>query len=209
MKKIAPLFMFLLLSGCAQQTSEVTDTIPEKEIGGTTDPITPPVVIEPEVPVTPDKTPEIIPEPKPEIKPVEPIKPVVTKTDDGKLILGSEEWIWLSPANQYVRARVDSGKKISTIGVSQIQAFERDGRDWVKFNAGGDAIELPVERWLRNKTNDTRQAVVKLRAKLGELNELTEFSLTVGKGIILGGNFIKDVAVVDGQRKYVQPKAPK
>ena len=210
MKKVSALLLFLLLSGCAQQTTQVTEPTPEPEIGGTPDPETPPVVVEPEVPVEPETpTPEVIPEPTPESKPIEPVVPVMTKTEDGKLILGAEEWIWLSPANRYVRAQVDSNKKLSTIGVSQVQAFERDGSDWVKFSAGGNSVELPVERWLKSKSDDTRQAVVKLRAKLGELNELTEFALTAGKGIILGGNFIKDVAVVDGSRKYVQPKSAK
>lgn len=53
------------------------------------------------------------PEPKPE--------PVVTKTDDGKLILGSEEWLWISQAQQHIRAKVDDGKSLSSIGVSNVQ----------------------------------------------------------------------------------------
>ncbi|MDV5167722.1 RimK/LysX family protein [Photobacterium rosenbergii] len=207
MRKSAVYIALLLLAGCAQQSGQKTEPTPDPEVvgGNIEQPVTPPVV-EPENPVVvPVPTPE--PLPQPEVKPEPMPQPVVTKTDDGKLILGSEEWLWISQAQQHIRAKVDDGKSLSSIGVSNVQAFERDGKDWVKFNAGGQEVELPVERWLKSKQRDTRQAVVKLRAKLGELNELTEFALTAGKGIVLGVNFIRDVAIVDNSRKFVQPKA--
>ncbi|UTV30894.1 RimK/LysX family protein [Photobacterium atrarenae] len=133
---------------------------------------------------------------------------MVTETPDGKLILGAEEWLWLDATKQYVRARVDAGIKLSTMGATNIQSFERDGHDWIKFNNSGKSVELPVERWIKRKNGEQkRQAVVKVRARLGELNELTEFALTAGKGIVLGVNFIRDVATVDASRKFVQPKS--
>lgn len=200
----------LMLAGCAQQSGQQTEPTPEPEIGGgnVEQPVTPPVV-DTGTPVTPDPIPEpeVKPLPEPEVKPEPKPQPVVTKTDDGKLILGNEEWLWISQAQQHIRAKVDDGKALSSIGVSNLQAFERDGKDWVKFKAGGKDVELPVERWLKSKKSENPQAVVKLRAKLGELNELTEFALSAGKGIVLGVNFIRDVAVVDSSRKFVQPKA--
>ncbi|WP_299012956.1 RimK/LysX family protein [uncultured Photobacterium sp.] len=200
MRTVAACFIALLLVGCAQQISREPEPVPEPEVSGEVKPVEP-VVIVPEPEVKP--VPEVTPKPEPKPKPV----PVVTKTKDGKLILGAEEWVWLAPAKKHVRVKVDSGVKLSTIGVSDVQEFERDGNDWVKFKAGGQPVELPVERWLKSKNGSKeRKAVVKLRAKLGELNELTEFALTAGKGIVLGINFIRDVAIVDGNRKYVQPK---
>ncbi|KHT61879.1 hypothetical protein RJ45_20310 [Photobacterium gaetbulicola] len=206
MRKLAVYFALLLLAGCAQQSGQQTESIVEPEVGGgvVEQPVTPPVV-EPVPPVIPEPLPEPELTPEPEVKPQPKPQPVVTKTGDGKLILGSEEWLWISQAQQHIRAKVDDGKPLSSIGVSNVQAFERDGKDWVKFSAGGKEVELPVERWLKKKS-DSPQAVVKLRAKLGELNELTEFALTAGKGIVLGVNFIRDVAVVDSNRKFVQPK---
>jgi len=206
MRTITACFAALLFVGCAQQVTREPEPALEPEIGGEVKPIDPivPDIADPEVQPIPRPEPEVIQEPEPKPKPV----PVVTKTQDGKLILGAEEWIWLDPAQKYVRVKVDSGVKISTLGVSNIQEFERDGNDWIKFKASGESVELPVERWLKGKNGSKdRQAVVKLRAKLGELNELTEFALTAGKGIVLGINFIRDVAIVDGNRKYVQPKS--
>ncbi|MCW8329968.1 RimK/LysX family protein [Photobacterium sp. SDRW27] len=209
MRTLATCFVALILAGCAQQTAREPLPTPEPETSGEVKPVEPtaPELKEPEAqPPVLQPEPEVTPEPKqptPEPKPVP-----VTKTQDGKLILGAEEWVWLDPAKKHVKVKVDSEVKLSTIGVTDIQEFERDGNDWIKFKASGQSVELPVERWLKGKNGSKdRQAVVKLRAKLGELNELTEFALTAGKGIVLGINFIRDVAIVDGTRKYVQPKS--
>lgn len=205
MRTTAAVVIALFLAGCAQQITREPEPTPEPEVSGEVKPI-PPVESVVTVPDTPAVTP--VPEVKPQAKPKPKPAPVITKTKDGKLILGAEEWVWLAPAKKHVRVKVDSGAAISTIGVSEVQEFERDGNDWVKFSAGGRLVELPVERWLKSKgESKERKAVVKLRAKLGELNELTEFALTAGKGIVLGVNFIRDVAIVDGNRKYVQPKS--
>jgi len=209
MRIIAACIAAVLLAGCAQQVTRGPDPKPEPEISGEVKP-TEPIVTGSEVVPVPQPEPELKPAVKPEPKPEPKPTPVVTKTQDGKLILGAEEWVWLDSAKQHVRVKVDSDVKLSTIGVSDIQEFERDGNDWIKFKTSGQSVELPVERWLKNKNGSKeRQAVVKLRAKLGELNELTEFALTAGKGIVLGINFIRDVAIVDGSRKYVQPKTKK
>jgi len=202
MKKIAAGFCALLLFGCAQQQGiEEPETKPDAAQEVDIKPVDPtvPETTVPEVKTEPK--PELKPEPKPEPKPI----PVVTKTSDGKLILGAEEWVWLAPVKQHVKVKVDPGSKLSTIGVSDVQEFERDSKDWVKFTASGKSLEMPVERWIKNN-GGKHQAVVKLRIKLGELNELTEFVLKNGTGIVLGENFIRDVAVFDGKRKYVQPK---
>ena len=206
MKRYAAGLTALLLVGCAQQVTREPEPPLEPEVAGKVKPEEPVVVVEP----LPELViPEPRPIPEPEVKPEPKPKPApVTKTQDGKLILGSEEWVWLAPAKKHIRVKVDSGVELSTLGASNIQPFERDGNEWVKFEAVGKQVELPVERWLKGSNGSKeRQAVVKLRAKLGELNELTEFALTAGKGVVLGINFIRDVAIVDGRRKYVQPKS--
>ncbi|KLV04153.1 hypothetical protein ABT56_16230 [Photobacterium aquae] len=195
----------VLLGGCAQQSAQKTDSLPDVN-----EPVQPEVVVK-QPPVDPpavEPVPELKPEPKPEPKSEAKPKPqpIVTKTQDGKLILGREEWVVLASTKKPVKATVDNSRSLSSIGVADVQPFERDGKDWVKFKAAGQNLELPVERWSKEKGSDERQPVVKLRARLGDLNELTEFALTAGKGIVLGVNFIRDVAVFDSNRRYVQPK---
>ncbi|OAN11540.1 hypothetical protein A3K86_21680 [Photobacterium jeanii] len=206
MKKIAVGLLVMLLAGCAQQQA-VTPVEPEPEKTPEVKPVEP---TQPEV--TPEVKPEKKPDVKPEVKPT-PEKPKpkpkpkpVTTTKEGKLILGSQELIWLSAAKTHVKAKVDGNLKMSTIGVTEIQEFERDGKDWVKVKAGDELVELPVERWVKH--NKVRQPVVKVRTQLADLNEQTEFVLVQGvKGVTLGENFIRDVAVLDAKRKFVQPKS--
>ncbi|MEJ2764998.1 RimK/LysX family protein [Photobacterium sp. MCCC 1A19761] len=219
MRILTACVLTVMIVGCARQAAEKPVSVPEvaKQPPSETVPVAP-VVIPPTQPTSvPPTTPAmkpapepVTPTPKPAAKPApKPAAvPVVTKTPDGKLILGAEEWLWLDSSEQYERVKVDSGVKLSTLGVADLQSFERDGNDWVKFNHGGKSVELPVERWIKRKNGEQkRQAVVKVRARLGELNELTEFGLTAGQGIVLGVNFIRDVATVDASRKYVQPKS--
>lgn len=127
-----------------------------------------------------------------------------TKTKDGKLILGHQEWVWFNPAKQFVRAHVVQAQSVSTLGVNAIVPFERDGRPWVKFKVLGKALEMPVDRW--QESDEQELAVVQVRTVLGELNEMTDFVLVEGQDVRLGADFIRDVAVVDTSRKYVQPK---
>ncbi|UXI03947.1 RimK/LysX family protein [Photobacterium sp. TY1-4] len=219
MRILTACVLTMMIVGCARQAAEKQVSAPEvtEKPPSETVPVAPVVIpparptsVPPTTPVMKPSPEPVTPTPKPAAKPAPKpaVVPVVTKTPDGKLILGAEEWLWLDSSKQYERVKVDSGVKLSTLGVADLQSFERDGNDWVKFNHSGKSAELPVERWIKRKNGDQkRQAVVKVRAKLGELNELTEFALTAGQGIVLGVNFIRDVATVDTSRKFVQPKS--
>ncbi|MCY4046336.1 MAG: RimK/LysX family protein [Cellvibrionales bacterium] len=52
----------------------------------------------------------------------------------GKTIVGEAEYLKLIPGNVVVTARVDTGAKVTSIGVTNIQEFERDGERWVSFD---------------------------------------------------------------------------
>ncbi|MCM0148863.1 ATP-dependent zinc protease [Photobacterium galatheae] len=134
----------------------------------------------------------------------EPVKSVI-KTKDGKLILGQQEWVWLSPAKQFVRAHVVQTQSTSTLGVTSVLPFERDGRPWVKFKVRGKVFELPVSRWQESK--EKKRAVVQVRTVLGDMSEMTDFVLVDGEDVRLGTDFIRDVAILDASRQYVQPKS--
>ncbi|MGF1788279.1 RimK/LysX family protein [Photobacterium swingsii] len=206
MKKVAVGLFAILLAGCAQQQAiqEPVKPIPETEKPADVKPTDPELKPEITPEIKPEAKPDVKPEVKPEPKPKPKPKPVTT-TKDGKLILGAQEFVWLGAAKAHVKVTVDSQAKMSTIGVSDIQEFERDGKDWVKIKAGKEEVELPVERWV--KSNKERLPVVKVRTRLADLNEQTEFMLVKGKGVVLGENFTRDVAVIDAKRKFVQPKS--
>ncbi|MDO6706710.1 RimK/LysX family protein [Photobacterium sp. 1_MG-2023] len=215
MKKKSLLCLTLLLTGCvsteSHQTPDAADTNgipPEPE--SIVQPVSPPEVATPVEDGRGEQVAVLQPvsKPKPSAVKLKPqpayLKKTVLKTKDGKLILGRQEWVWLSPEKKFVRAYVELDQKESTLGVTALTPFERDGRAWVKFKSRGKAFELPVVRWQGSEEN--KLAVVQFRTRLGELNDMTDFVLVDGKEIRLGTDFTRDVAIVDLTREYVQPK---
>lgn len=162
---------------------------------------------------------------EPEAKPVPPKEPPpkkVTKTADGKLILGEEEWVFVPGLKEAFKARVDTGATTSSISATDIVPFERDGKDWVKFKIEHDGIKsqevsLPVERWVKIKQSSAegtqRRAVIVANIQIGDLKDKTEFTLAdrthLKYPLLLGRSFFRDVAVVDVSKKYVQDKITK
>lgn len=212
MKKALFLFVITLLSGCVSspstppstqnedvaQTDKAITSVPEEQSES--------VKVVPSAPVvvTPAETTSQAANTQP---PAGKAQPKKVKTRDGKLILGQHEWVWLSPAKQFVKVRINQEQKASTLGVTSLVPFERDGNEWVKFTARGMDFELPVTRW--SGKEDTKSAIVQVRTILGDLNALTDFALVQGKDVVLGENFTKDVAIVDSTRDFVQPKKKK
>ena len=141
------------------------------------------------------------------------------KTEDGRLILGAQEWVYVPGLEQNFDARVDTGATTSSISAVDIEPFERDGNDWVKFKIEHEGVKsrdiaLPVERWVKirqSSSNGTdRRAVVMAWIQIGDLKEKTEFTLAdrthLSFPLLLGRSFFKDVAVVDVSHKYIQDK---
>ncbi|USD63803.1 ATP-dependent zinc protease [Vibrio sp. SCSIO 43140] len=199
-----------------QPSTEVTPETPDTE--------TAPEAVEPEAKPE-EKVTETKPEPKPEEpvvekKPEQPVaKPAPVKSEDGKLILGEQEYVSLVDIKVSTKARIDTGATTSSLSAVDIVPFERDGKDWVKFKMKHDGVEskevsLPVERWVKVKQSsseesDKRPVIVSV-IKIGDMTSKTEFTLAdrthLKYPVLLGRSFFRDVAIVDVSRKYVQPK---
>lgn len=144
----------------------------------------------------------------------------------GKVILGTSEWVWFDVMGRSVEARVDDKLKASAIYANAIQLFERDGDQWVRFTpappeAAGTiddrstaSYESPLLRKVRvrlaNGDETESRPIIKLKVKLGDLVEDTEFTLVNREvsdfPVTLGRSFLQDIAVVDEKRKYTQSK---
>ncbi|WP_428775751.1 RimK/LysX family protein [Vibrio sp.] len=172
------------------------------------------------------KTTEPVVEPPAKVvepEPVEVKKPPVAKverkTADGKLILGSEEWVYFPGLERSVQARIDTGATTSSISAINVTPFERDGKDWVKFKLEHEGltskeVALPIERWVsvrQSNSEETEQRPVVIAwVQVGDVKDKTEFSLTdrthLEFPVLLGRSFFKDIAIVDVGKKYVQAK---
>ncbi len=159
------------------------------------------------------------PEPKVVKKPSSK-KPLVSKPQSQhKLVLGEIEHVEIKALDQIFDARVDTGAATSSLNAIDISEFERNGKQWVRFHLSDGAnkpddsnwIESPIIRYvrIRQSTNEEteRRAVVQLWVKIGSINEKTEFTLAdrsqMSHPILLGREFIRDIAVVDVSRKYI------
>ena len=140
---------------------------------------------------------------------------------EGKLVVGSTEWIYLTPPGHNYQARVDSGATTSSLSAQEITRFERNGKPWVSFKLQHDdeaeplQIEAPVVRNVRIRQASAeeveRRPVVQLTINLGSgLQQDAEFTLTdrsqMTYPILLGREFLRDIVLIDVGRKNVQPR---
>jgi hypothetical protein len=138
-------------------------------------------------------------------------------TQNDKLVVGEVERVWIEPPGASIVARVDTGSDSSSLHAEDVVEFERDGRRWVRFNVSLDdevaTIERPVKRFVRvyqqADPEGTRRAVVELRVVIGNVRENVEFTLAdrshLNYEMLLGRNFLTDVALVDVGKQFVQP----
>ena len=138
-------------------------------------------------------------------------------------ILGGIEKVSIDSIKQSFDARVDTGATTSSLNAVDIKEFERNGKDWVRFHLAAKSqatedqkwIEAPVVRYvkIRQSTTDQaeRRAVIELWVKVGKIHEKAQFTLAdrsqMSHPVLLGREFIKDIALVDVSKQYVQTEA--
>ena len=163
-------------------------------------------------------------------KPKEPIivqapAPVqATPTHD--IVLGSIERVTIDSIKQTFDARVDTGAATSSLNAVDIEEFERNGKNWVRFHLADNTkseeekdiwIEAPIIRYvkIRQATNEEleRRAVVELWVHVGKIHEKAQFTLAdrsqMNHPVLLGREFMRDIALVDVSRKYIQTQEDK
>lgn len=161
---------------------------------------------------------------EPEVKVVERViertfeKLVEVPVARDRLVLGSEEYFVLEPGGVLVRSLIDTGAAISSLGTLELTLFERDGDQWVRFqvpqleaNAEPARVELPVKRFLRVERpgfGSQRRPVVDMNLSVGDVTQMVEVSLSERSDsdhpLLVGRNFLRDTAVIDVSRRYLQ-----
>jgi len=159
------------------------------------------------------------PEPKPvavpSCEPNEPLRTVIVQSD--KMLIGELETVWLEPPGVPLVARMDTGATSSSLHAENLREFERDGEDWVRFDllVGKETIEVE-QRIVRHARviqqadpSGSRRPVVQMRIRIGNVDETFDFTLAdrshLENEVILGRNFLADIALVDVGRQFIQP----
>jgi len=149
-----------------------------------------------------------------------PVAVTDSKNLGNKIVVGKDEWLWIESVNRVYEARIDTGAKTSSISALDITPFEKDGKRWVRFRLAPDdsddsfEIEAPLVRYVKIRQASSneldRRPVASLTVRLGKMTEVAEFTLTdrtqMSYPILLGREFLRDVAIVDVARENIQPK---
>ncbi len=144
------------------------------------------------------------------------VQPSVPRSE---LVLGAVEKVTIDDLKKTFDARVDTGAATSSLNAVDIEQFERNGKTWVRFHlADGKQqvdktwIESPVLRFVKirqaNYSELQRRPVIALWVRVGAIHEKSQFTLAdrsqMSHPILLGREFIRDIAVVDVSKNYIQ-----
>lgn len=152
----------------------------------------------------------------------EPIEPLPLPTPapmPDNIVLGEIEKITIDTLKQTFDARVDTGAATSSLNAVDIEQFERNGKEWVRFHLSDGEKTLDPEHWIEapilrfvkirqaNSDDIQRRAVIELWAQVGKIHEKVQFTLAdrsqMSLPVLLGREFIRDIAVVDVSRQYI------
>ena len=138
---------------------------------------------------------------------------------DSKVTIGSEEWVSLSELNiPYIKARIDSGAKTSSLHALNIQAYQKEGQAWVSFdvypiqNDGKCKVKCNAlvtdKRVVKSSTGNREQRfVIQTFMSLGNHTWSIELTLTnrdsMGYRMLLGREAMKGRLIVDPEESFL------
>lgn len=139
-----------------------------------------------------------------------------------KLIFGWVENVEFQPWNIRSKAKLDTGAKTSSLHAKNIEWFEKDNQDWVRFEFSPHTknsakkpiiIEVPLERNTlikQHKQSSTERPVIVLPMILAGKEYQVQFTLTDRSKfiypILLGRRFLKDVAIIDPSNTFLKTR---
>lgn len=137
-------------------------------------------------------------------------------------VAGWREWIGLPDLDvSWVKAKLDTGARSSAIHAWDIEPFERDGAEWVRFQlhpwqmSDLDAVdvELPVidRRTIRSSTgHEEERYVVRTKIRVLDLDLTADLTLTnrdeMGFRMLVGREALRGSILVDPGRSYIGPR---
>lgn len=140
-------------------------------------------------------------------------------------VVGWREWVALPQAGvDWVKAKIDTGAKTSSLHAFDLRVLHRDGQDWVRFGihpwqATADdevVVELPLHdsRTVRSSSGHTEERyVVLLPLVLGGRTVPAEVTLTdrdeMGFRMLIGREALVQGYVVDPARSYLGGRPPR
>ncbi|MDO3381695.1 ATP-dependent zinc protease family protein [Gilvimarinus algae] len=144
--------------------------------------------------------------PPPKDNSTEPVMDQVAKQ-----LVGATEQVYFDDLALSLEARIDTGISTAILPVRDIQRFERNGEDWVRFSLSADSEDdSAFERKMIRQSSvasEGQRPVIALRFTLGRITQQGEFVLADRKqsapSVRLGRLALRDVMVVDVSRDNI------
>ena len=140
-------------------------------------------------------------------------------------VTGWREWVSLPGIEMpWIKAKIDTGARTSSLHAFEIVEFTKDGADWVRFGVhpwqfsddDASVIELPVHdrRDVRSSSGHVEhRPVVKTALQIVGITVDAELTLTdraqMGFRMLVGREALRHGFVVDAAASFVGGRAPK
>ncbi|WEK59920.1 MAG: ATP-dependent zinc protease [Candidatus Microbacterium colombiense] len=149
----------------------------------------------------------------------------MTKTSHSNTLTGWREWVALPDLGvDWIKAKIDTGARTSSLHAFDVEEFEREGEAWVRFrlkpwqDSQEDAIvvETPVHdrRAVRSSSGHAQERlVVMLLIRLVDREVLAEVTLSnrdeMGFRMLIGREALRRGYTVDPARSFLGGRAPR
>ena len=149
----------------------------------------------------------------------------VSRSTHSNTLTGWREWVSLPDLGvDWIKAKIDTGARTSSLHAFDIQEFERDGEAWVRFrvkpwqDSQEDAVvvESPIHdrRAVRSSSGHAQERlVVQLMIRLVDHEVMAEVTLSnrdeMGFRMLIGREALRRGYVVDPARSFLGGRAPR
>ena len=149
----------------------------------------------------------------------------MSKPSHSNTLAGWREWVHLPDVGiPWIKAKLDTGARTSSIHAYDISVFERDGNEWVRFRVRpwqeSDEDEVTVEaplhdrRRVRSSSGHVQERfVVLMRVQLVDREVTAEVTLTnrdsMGFRMLIGRQALRQGFDVTSSRSFLGPRAPR
>ena len=145
--------------------------------------------------------------------------------DEGQTVAGWKEWVSLPDLGvDWIKAKLDTGARSSSLHAYNIEVFERDGQPWTRFEihpwqrSDNDAvpIELPLvdRRIIRSSTgHEEERLVVATTIRVAGHDVWSELTLAnrdaMGLRMLIGRMTLRDRVLVNSVKPYLHGRPPR
>ncbi|WP_460795570.1 ATP-dependent zinc protease family protein [Microbacterium sp. GXF0217] len=149
----------------------------------------------------------------------------MSRTPHSNTLTGWREWVSLPDAGvDWIKAKIDTGARTSSLHAYDVEEFQREGEDWVRFRvkpwqesqADATIVECPVHDRRRVRSSSGHQQdriVVLLAIRLVDRLVVSEVTLSnrdeMGFRMLIGREALRRGFVIDPARSFLGGRAPK